>query len=96
MKLPDSTIEGIRQYLQTNSDGTVFYLGTGNYKKRYIYVIDMANKSINEHYSKHLRSDIVKIDTPSNGEILVMTLQSGQKFLFSCENRQTPCVCSTR
>lgn len=92
IKLPASDIEGVPQHLQTDSEGTVFYLGTSSGTKRRIYVIDIANKRIYAYYLKHLKSDIDRIDVHADGAVLVMALRNGQKFIFSCENRKTLCL----
>lgn len=47
--------------MQTNSDGTVFYVAIKRNKRRYIYVIDVARKRVYEHHPKHLESDIAEI-----------------------------------
>ena len=88
VKLPASAIKGDPQYLQTNSDGTVFYLATRMNTKRYIYVIDVAHKRVYEHYLEHLESDIVEIRARLGDKILEVILQDQVVLIFSCENQK--------
>ena len=85
VKLPASVFKGDPQYLQTNSDGTVFYLATKGSKKHYIYVIDVARKRVYEHYLRHLGSDIVQISVHLDGKIVEVTLQDEVVLIFSCK-----------
>ena len=88
VKLPAAVVKGYPQYLQTNSDGTVFYLATRMNKKRYIYVIDVARKRAYEHYLDHLESDIVEIRAHLDAKIVEVTLQDQAVLIFSCESQR--------
>lgn len=74
--------------MQTNSDGTVFYVATKKNKRRYIYVIDVARKRVYEHHLKHLESDIAEIKAHLGGRILEVTTQDQAVLVFSCTNQR--------
>ena len=85
VKLPAAVVRGNPHYLQTNSDGTVFYLATRMNKKRYLYVIDVARKRVYEHHLKHLGSDAVEVRAHLDGKILEVALQDQAVLIFSCK-----------
>ena len=88
LKLPAAVVKGDPHYLQTNSDGTVFYLATRMNKKHYIYVIDVARKRIYDHHLEDLESDIVEIKARLDGKILEVILQDQTVLIFSCESQR--------
>ena len=90
VKLPASVVKGDPQYLQINSDGTVFYLATKENKKRYIYVIDVGRKRVYEHYLEHLESDIVEISVHLDGKIVGVILQDQAVLIFSRKAQRPP------
>ena len=90
VKLPAAVFKGDPHYLQTNSDGTAFYLATRMNKKHYIYVIDVARKRVYEHYLEHLESDIVEVRAHLDDKILEVILQDQVVLIFSWESPKTP------
>ena len=88
VKLPASVVKGDPQRLQTNSDGTVFYLATRMNKKHYIYVIDVARRRVYEHHLKRLESDIVEIRAHLDDKIVEAILQEQAVLIFSWESQR--------